>query len=224
MPIQINRPVISWIACRQLMWLLIISAVATTGCTRLMTLGALLVYGTELPPDFKELQGKRVAVAVATPSGIQNDASSAILSRQLSALMAMNVKKISMVDMQEVDQVAKDFPMGSFDMVKLGERLDAQYLVAVELSDLQLHDGPTLYKGRCKCIVSVYKIGDGEPLVFTKDHSNFTAPASGISKMAMDEAKFQGIYLGLLAKFIAMSFHPHERGADIAIDAAFHSL
>jgi hypothetical protein len=42
--------------------------------------------------------------------------------------------------------------------------------------------------------------------------------------MAMDEAKFQGIYLGLLAKFIAMSFHPHERGADIAIDAAFHSL
>jgi hypothetical protein len=70
----------------------------------------------------------------------------------------------------------------------------------------------------------VYKIGDGEPLVFTKDHSNFTAPASGISKMAMDEAKFQGIYLGLLAKFIAMSFHPHERGADVAIDAAFHSL
>jgi hypothetical protein len=224
MPIQISGSMASWIAYRYLLWLLILSTVTSTGCTRLMTLGALLVYGTDIPPDFKDLQGKRVAVAVLTPSGIQNDASSAILSRQLSALMAMNIKKISMVDMQEVDQVAKDFPVGSFDMVKLGERLDAQYLVAVELSDLQLHDGPTLYKGRCKCIVSVYKIGDGEPLVFTKDHSNFSAPSSGISKTAMEEAKFQGVYLGLLAKFIAMNFHPHERGAEVAIDAAFHSL
>ena len=224
MPFRTKESMNSWIALCRLLWLPTLLVMVGSGCTRLMTLGALLVYGTELPPDFKDLQGKRVAVAVMTPSGIQNDASSAILSRQLSALMAMNVKKISMVDTKEVDQVAKDFPMGSIDMVKLGEKLDAQYLVAVELSDLQLNDGPTLYKGRCKCQVSVYKIGDGEPLVFTKDHSNFTAPASGISKTAMDEAKFQGIYLGLLAKFIAMNFHPHERGADIAIDAAFHSL
>jgi hypothetical protein len=189
-----------------------------------MTLGALLIYGTELPADFKDLQGKRVAVAVVTPSGIQNDIPGVLLSRQLNALLAANVKKISMVDAQEVEQVARDLPSGSPDMIKLGKRLDAEYLVAVQLSDLRLDDGPTLYKGSCKCTVSVYEIDEGEAPVFVKDHSNFAAPASGISKTAMDENKFQGVYLGLLAKFIAMSFHPHERGADIAIDAAFHSL
>lgn len=224
MPIQGTGFVASWNSGRSFLWLLILCILTTTGCTRLITLGALLVYGTELPAEFKDLQGKRVAVAVVTPNGIQNDPASAILSRQLNALLAMNVKKISMVDSQEVDEVSKDFQRGAYDMVKLGKRLDAEYLVAVQLSDLELHDGPTLYKGRCKCMVSVYKVPDGETPVFVKDHSNFSAPASGISKTAMDEAKFQGIYLGLLAKFIAMNFHPHERGADVAIDAAFHSL
>jgi hypothetical protein len=224
MPIQPNRSIAASIAGQHLMWLLILLAFTTAGCTRLMTLGALLVYGTELPADFKDLQGKRVAVAVVTPNGIQNDASGAILSRQLNALLAANVKKISMVEAQEVEQVARDFPSGSIDMVKLGQRLDAEYVVAVQLSDLQLHDGPTLYQGRCKCSVSVYKVLEGATPVFAKDHSSFKAPESGIPKSAMDEAKFQGVYLGLLAKFIAMNFHPHERGADVAIDAAFHSL
>lgn len=224
MPMQTESSPWTWISRRHLLWSLLLVVSSATGCTRLMTLGALLVYGTDLPPDFKDLQGKRVAVAVMTPNGIQNDASSAILSRQLNALLAANVKKISMVDPQEVDQVARDFPSGSFDMVKLGKRLDADYVVAVQLSDLSLHDGPTLYKGSCKCSVAVYEVNEGATPVFTKDHSNFTAPESGIPKSAMEEAKFQGVYLGLLAKFIAMNFHPHERGADVAIDAAFHAL
>jgi hypothetical protein len=224
MPSQTHRCKPARYPAQQLCWLLMLMALATAGCTRLMTFGALLIYGTELPAEFKDLQGKRVAVAVMTPNGIQNEASSAILSRQLNALLAANVKKISMVDAQEVDQVARDFPSGSVDMVKLGQRLDAEYVVAVQLSDLLLHDGPTLYKGRCKCSVAVYNIKEGTTPVFVKDHSNFTAPESGIPKTAMEEAKFQGVYLGLLAKFIAMNFHPHERGADIAIDAAFHAF
>lgn len=224
MPIPKIGSMSAWTNSRRMFWLLIVCALATTGCTRLMTLGALLVYGTESPADFKDLQGKRVAVAVSTPSGIQNDVPGAILSRQINALLAANVKKISIIDAQEVEQVAKDFPAGTMDMAKLGQRLDAEYIVAVQLSNLQLQEGPTLYKGRCECSVAVYKMGGGDTPVFTKDHSNFTAPESGISKTAMDEAKFQGVYLGLLAKFIAMSFHPHDRGEEIAIDAAFHAL
>ncbi|MFO0013754.1 MAG: hypothetical protein ACK553_13505 [Planctomycetota bacterium] len=224
MPTQETGSNLAWTATRHLAWLLILSVLASAGCTRLMTLGAMLVYGTEIPADFKDLQGKRVAVAVVTPSGVQNDVPSEILSKQINALLAANVKKISMVDTQEVDQVARDFPRGSIDVIKLGKRLDADYILEVQLSDLELHDGPTLYKGRCECMVAVYEVNGGETPVFVKDHSNFTAPASGLSKTAMDEAKFQGIYLGVLAKFIAMSFHPHERGADIAIDPVFHAF
>jgi hypothetical protein len=213
-----------WLFNKGFVGLLILSCLTVTGCTKLMTLGALLIYGTEIPADFKELQGKRVAVAVVTPNGVNKDAAGVTLSRQISALLAANVKKVSMIEPNEVDAVANDFPSGSFDVIKLGKQLDAEYVLAVQLSDLQLHDGPTLYKGRCKCDVNVYEIAEGDLPVFTKDHSSFIAPSNGLSKTAMDETKFQSLYLGVLAKFIAMSFHPHERGADVGIDAVFHSF
>lgn len=224
MPPHQFAPGLSWFFHRGFITLAILVCLSATGCTRLMTLGALLIYGTEIPADFKELQGKRVAVAVVTPNGVNKDAAGVTLSRQINALMAANVKKISMIDPNEVDAVANDFPSGAFDVIKLGKKLDAEYVLAVQLSDIQLHDGPTLYKGRCKCDVAVYEVAEGDLPVFTKDHSNFIAPSNGISKMAMDEAKFQSVYLGVLAKFIAMSFHPHERGADVGIDALFHSF
>lgn len=199
--------------------------VSTTGCTKLLTATVLLFKGTDTPAEFKELKEKNVAVAVVTPSGILADRSAVTLAQQVHLLLGQNVKKIKLVSMEEVTQVAREQPSGSDDIVKLGKDLDVDYIVAVQLDDMQLYQGKTLYQGRCHYSVSVFEPKASASAVFHRDVPQFIYPQNGGHPVTdMPESRFESTYLGIIAIRIARYFHPFDATRDVGLDGMLASV
>jgi hypothetical protein len=120
-----------------------------------------IVKGIDLPAEFDELKDKRVAVVVSTNAGLNSDASGILMSRHINELFARNIKKVDMVNPEEVDRIINDQAANERSMSAIGGQLKADYVVLVELSNLKLRDGQTLFKGRCNSSVSAYKVVEG---------------------------------------------------------------
>jgi hypothetical protein len=110
------------------------------------------------------------------------------------------------------------------DPAVVGSRSGADYVVNVDVSDLKLKEGKTLYKGRSSSTVTVYKSGEGKGPVFRKSLPEFVYPQTGAPVTDYDEATFQRIYLTTLANRIARIFYPYDPSTDVAIDAAISSV
>ncbi len=196
---------------------------SSAGCVNLAANLIYAIKGRDLPAEFTELEGKRVAVVVSTAGGINSDATGVLMSRQVHALLKDKVKKITMVKPEEVDQVVMDQPSGPPNMTRLGGQLDADYLVAIDLKNFNLREGKTLYRGSSECSVMVYKIGEGDRPVLHKEFP-FVYPETGVPVTEMNEAKFRTMYLTMLSDRAARTFYPYDPTNDVAIDAAAYGL
>jgi len=183
-----------------------------------------IVRGIDAPAEFDDLKDKKVAVVVSTSAGLNSDASGILISRHISELLARNVKKVEMVNPEEVDRIINDQPLGDRSISEIGSRLRADYVVFVDIANLKLRDGQTLFKGRSNTSVTAFKISDGERPVFKKTFPEFVYPQHGAPVTDFDEATFQRIYLAELALRIARTFYPYDPSIDVAKDAAVSSL
>ena len=128
-PNKISRVCIFYSAC-----LLVLT---TSGCG-LMANALYIVKGVDAPAEFDELKDKKVAVIVSTTSGLNADASGILMSRHINELLARNVKKIEMINPEEVDRIINDQPIANRAIPVIGGRLRADYVVLVEVSNLKL--------------------------------------------------------------------------------------
>jgi hypothetical protein len=209
----------AWIC---LLSMAVLSVASAAGCG-LMANAMYVVRGNDAPAEFDELKEKKVAVVVRTPSGF-NDASGMLISTHINELLARNVKKIDMVNLDEVQRIIDDQPLADRSMVAIGSRLRAEYVVFVEVSNLKFRDGQTLYKGRCNAALSVYKVSEGENAVFRKSFPEFIYPQHGAPVTDFDEVTFQRVYLSELALRVARTFFPFDPSIDVAKDASVSSL
>lgn len=206
-------------------WLVLGSIVASSsGCISLMANVIRVIKGTDLPAEFDEFPNKKVAVVATTAAGINADATGIIISNQVHSLLAFHVKKIQMINQDEVARIVNDEPASSRDMTMLGSRMGADFLVVVDVSDLKLRDGQTLYKGSSNSNIAVYKVGDGTAPVFRKALNGFVFPQMGVPITDTDEATFHRFYLSEVANRLARCFYPYDPTTDVAKDAAAASL
>lgn len=199
-------------------------AVATTSGCGLLANAIYIVKGVDAPAEFDELKDKKIAVIVSTSAGLNADASGILMSRHINELLARNIKKVEMVNPEEVDRIISDQPIGDRSIPVIGSRLKADYVILVDVSDLKLRDGQTLYKGRSNTTVAVCKVSEGERFVFKKSFPEFVYPQHGAPVTDFDEATFQRIYLSELALRVARTFYPYDPSIDVAKDAAVSSL
>ena len=199
-------------------------AVGTISGCGLLANAIYIVKGIDAPAEFDDLKDKKVAVVVSTSAGLNADASGILMSRHINELLARNVKKVEMVNPEEVDRIINDQPLGDRSISEIGSRLRADYVVFVDIANLKLRDGQTLYKGRSNTSVTAYKVSDGERPVFKKTFPEFVYPQHGAPVTDFDEATFQRIYLAELALRIARTFYPYDPSIDVAKDAAVSSL
>ena len=199
-------------------------AVGTTSGCGLMANALYIVKGVDAPAEFDDLKDKKVAVVVSTSAGLNADASGILMSRHISELLARNVKKVEMANPEEVDRIINDQPLGDRSISEIGSRLRADYVVLVDVANLKLRAGQTLYKGRSNTSVTAYKVSEGERPVFKKNFPEFVYPQHGAPVTDFDEATFQRIYLAELALRIARTFYPYDPSIDVAKDAAVSSL
>jgi hypothetical protein len=209
---------------RALALTLIALSLTSSGCITAISNLLYVIKGRDLPAEYSELAEKRVAVVVTTPAGTNADVSGLVMARQVHTLLSKNVKKIKMVHPEEVDEVVHDQPSGSRNMARLGERLGVDYIVAVDLKDLELKEGATLYRGKCDCSVAVYQIGEGDRPVFRKDLPPFVYPETGLPVTDVSESKFRGMYLTMVSERVARTFYPYDPINDVALDASAHSI
>jgi hypothetical protein len=193
------------------------------GCG-LMANALYIVKGADAPAEFDELKEKKVAVIVSTDAGLNADASGILLSRHINELLARNVKKIDMVNPEEVDRIINDQPIASRSVPIIGGRLRADYVVLVEISNLKLREGQTLFKGRSNVVLTAYKVSEGDKSVFRKSFPEFVYPQHGAPVTDFDEVQFQRIYLAELALRVARTFYPYDPSIDVAKDAAVSTL
>lgn len=196
--------------------------VPSSGCLHLLLASGIYLWqgGNIVPADCKALEEKRVVVLCRPP--VSSEYRYANASRQMtkavSALLAENVKKIDVVDPQEVDEWLDE--TDSEDYRDLGKAVEAELVVVIELDNFDLYKGTTLYQGDAHVTVNVYDMKEQGKLVWNRELGQVLYPAnSPIPSQDKPVERFQAEFVNMLATKVAIHFYKHDPHADFAIDA-----
>ncbi len=180
-----------------------------TGCSMLFT-AAYLLQPNDVPAEFAELKGKKVAV-VCRPI-IELEFSDAGSSRELATLVGnqiqKNVRKSKVIGQHEVARWNDENAWVDYQTV--GAALGADHVVGIDLEEFRLHEGSTLFRGRASAAVRVYDVAE-KKLVFQRRIDDFTFPANtAIPTTDSSEQVFRSQFLDMLSVRISRLFHAYE--------------
>ena len=191
---------------------------ALPGCMMLQT-AMIVIKGTDVPAEFKELPGKRVAVVCRPNDTFQFDSitGSKELMISVGSLLRKNVKKIDVVDHRKISDWTdrNDWE----DFTEIGEAVDADYVIGVELDRFSLQNGATLLQGHADVKLTVYDMADEGKAVFEKSWPDFSFPTNGLPIQGVSERVFRQRFVEVLATKIATQFYKHDGYYDFANDA-----
>jgi len=195
-----------------------------TGCLGLAANLMNVVRGHTVEAEFDGLKEKRVAVVTLTDSSqYSDDASARILSRMVAEILNANVKKIDIVREDEVQQWRDQKGWDAIEFVDIGRGVKADKVVAIEMTDLRLRDGATLYRGRAAVTTTVYDVASGKT-EFRKHLDEFTYPeTAGQYTSETTETKFRTLFLNVLAARVSRYFHSYDFSDTVAMDATIIS-
>jgi hypothetical protein len=186
------------------------------GCSMITTVAYLIQPQNDAPAEFTGLRGKHVAVVCKPIVELEfSDASSA---RELATLVGMhcaqNVRKSRVIDQREVSRWIDENAWT--DYPTLGRSLDADIVVGIDLEEFRIHEGSTLYRGRASAHVRVYDVAQ-KTLLFEKRLDGFTFPGDGaVPSSDRTETQFRALFLQVLSRRIARSFHAYDSRATFA--------
>ncbi len=212
-----------WNRPRRALILSLLTLVLTTqtGCLGIVANLMNVVRGHTVKPEYNGLEGKRVAIVTLTDSSqYSDDASARILGRRVMDILKHEVKKIELVREDEVQQWRDRNGWDAIEFLDIGRGVKADKVVGIEMTNLRLKDGATLYRGRAEVTVSVYDMDSGS-LEFRRHLDDFTYPVTaGMYTSETTETKFRGLFLGVLASKISRYFHGYDFSDTVALDAA----
>ena len=221
-----NTPIVSARLSRRALCLTLISGTALlpTGCLGLASNLMHAVGVDMIPPEYEGLEDSTVAVVtVSDSSQYSNDVAAHELSQKVGGILINKIKDIDVVRADKIERWRDINGWDSLDFQEIGEGVDAEKVIGIELSNLQLRDGATLYRGRSDVSVSVIEVATGR-VEYTKTLDEFTYPTvAGQYTSETTETKFRKLYLSMLAKEIGRSFHPYDLSDRIAADSKIAS-
>ena len=196
--------------------------VPSTGCLhQLLATGIYFMDGGNLvDADCEALQDKRVVVFCRPPSSSEysHAGASRAIAKRVTALLEMNVPGIDVVNPREVDNWLDE--NDSEDYEALGQAVNADLVVRIELDHFDLFKGKTLYQGNADVTIAVYDMQDKGRRVWDKPLGEVMFPRnSGIPAQDKSVRKFQGEFVEILSSEIALNFYKHDPHANFAIDA-----
>jgi uncharacterized protein YbjQ (UPF0145 family) len=192
-----------------------------TGCRSALATAVYLWKGNDVPPDFDELKGKKVAVVCRPLVSLQyrNATVARDLAQQITMLLQEKVSKIRTVDQRKVAKWTDENTWENFSEV--GKAMKADYVVGIDLESFDLFQGQTLYQGKANASIHVYDCSKGNKLVFEKIiPQSVYPPNAGVPTSDKLEAEFRREFVAVLADQIARHFYAHDPNADLAQDAA----
>ena len=191
---------------------------ATTGCG--LIANVLNVMGAGLmPPAYSGLEEKKVAVICVSnselfgPTSTSND-----VAARVNRLLTRKVKRVQVIPTQKINDWIDINEWDMVDFVSIGRGVEADFVVAIDIDRLSLHDGPTMFKGRANVHVVVYDMTSGAP-VFSNSPPEIEFPVTaGIPATSTSEREFRKLFLDNLANRIARNFYAFDMNEDVARD------
>ncbi|MCA9129244.1 MAG: hypothetical protein KDB22_19295 [Planctomycetales bacterium] len=204
---------------------LLVLAACTTGCVSLAANLIGVIQGNNRPAEFEGLEDKSVAIVCTCDGDNSIDSVSTMLSSYIEANLNTNVEDIDVIRQAEVERWLGSHGRSDRDYVEIGRGVDAERLVAVEVMNLTLRNGATLFRGQADIMVTVYDIPSGGKILFKKQIPEYAFPKmGGPSVTDTTEAKFRGLFLTVLADKISRLFYESEVGVDFALDATSNTF
>ncbi len=189
------------------------------GCRSAIATALYLWKGTDIPPDYAELKGKKVAVVCRPVVSLQyrNASVARDLAQQISALLQERVPKIRVIDQRKVAKWTDENTWDSFPEV--GKAVKADMVVGIDLESFDLFQGQTLYQGKANATIHVCDCTKGGKVVFEKIiPQSVYPPQAGVPTSDKPEAEFRREFVRVLADQIARHFYAHDPYADLAQD------
>ena len=206
--------------CAWFMVMLVLLAPAAGGGCNVLAAAGYVFHQDNLPPEFADLKGKRVAVVCRPVLQLEYADTGAApdLAAVVGALLAQNVKKIHVVSPSEVAQWADEHTWENY--TEIGKAVKADYVIGIDLEQFSLYQGPTLYQGRSEVHVWVYDMKDGGKRVWEKKLPPMVFPPnSAVAASERPESDFRRQYIGELAQHIGRIFYEYDPSDEICSDA-----
>jgi uncharacterized protein YbjQ (UPF0145 family) len=187
-----------------------------------LTTAAYLLRGTDVPAEFTGLKGKKVAVVCQPMVAMQvrNSTVARDLARQLSTLLQQNVSRIQVISSQKVENWMDQNQWDDF--LQIGQALQADMVVGVELEQFNLYQSQTLYQGQASLTVKVIDCQAGGKVVFERALPQVRYPPNhSIPTWEKPEAQFRREFIAHLADLIGRYFYGYDPYRDFAQDATF---
>ena len=195
------------------------------GCIIPMIANVMHALGKDqIPPEFEGLEESTLAIVTVTDgSKYSDDAGARELSRMVGDILITEVKDMKMVREDQISQWRDTNGWDSIDFVSIGRGVKADKVLGIELTNLRLREGATLYRGRADVAIKVIDVATKE-VMYSKTLDEFTYPTSaGQYTSETNESKFRKLYFRMLSKQIARSFHPWDLTEDFANDSIIAS-
>lgn len=195
-----------------------------TGCISLFANLMHAIHGNNTPAEYEGLREQRVAVICNTDEGFRSSAVNSILVNNLHAALSMYVEDIEIVRQSEVEQWVDVHGITDSNYVDIGKGVKADKVLAVEVGNLTLKNGQTLYRGQSDITVTVYDVNAGGSIRYRKQIPEFSFPQSGGKPITeTSENKFRSQYLSVVTRKISSLFYPVDVTRDYALDATISS-
>jgi len=206
-----------------LSWLFIVGVLGIAGCNTLPLI-AYIAGGTITPAQFDGLEDSRVAVVcVSDDSSYGSGIESKLLARGIARILAERVPGIDVVSWSDIADWIDRKGWDEIDYREVGRGVKAERVVAVDLSGFRVREGTLLFKGRADLTITVFDMTAGGKEVFRKEIVDFKYPANGPYAGDISEAKFNQIYLKVLAGQVAKHFHENDAIDDFGSPSLFHN-
>ena len=199
---------------------LVAGVISAGGCQTIMFTGAYLLKGTDVDAEYDGLKERKVAVVCRPLASLAfSDCNVARdLSKEIATLLRTNVRKIELVDQDDVFEWTDEHEWSDFD--EIGKAVGADIVVGIDLLDFSVLQGQTLYQGRANVSVKVVDCSNGDEVVFEKElPQTLYPPSTGVEAFSTPEREFRRKFVRVLAERIARHFYPHDPHADFAMDA-----
>lgn len=211
---------------RLLALVLLTSGVLLTqpGCLGLLSNLMHAVGADRVPPEYDGLAKSKVAIVTMTDqSQYSDDVAARLLTRKVSDVLSMEVKEMTLVHDEAIQKWRDTHGWETVDYLEMGKDVKADKLLAIEMTDMRLRDGATLYRGRAAIVITVYDMAT-EKVVFRKEIDEYTYPVqAGQYTSETTETKFRKLFLTMLAKQISRTFHSYDFADTVALDASLAS-
>ena len=211
----------------------IISACFATICVFALLPGCAVPFAANLmhavgadmiPPEYEGLEEQKVAVITSTDgSQYSQDVVAREINRMVGAIVSKEVKEIVLIRQDQIDQWRDVNGWDETDFAAIGKGVSADKVIGIEVSDMRLQEGATLFRGRCEAEVQVIDIASGK-VEYRRQLDDYTFPKfAGQDITETTESRFRKLYLSMLSKEIARSFHPYDMSDRYASDSAIVS-